>query len=285
MRGVLSLRLSHRWWSSWAGRLSVPESRVVDPRFGSARKPLRWFDLLSAAGTAALVGVLLKVFVVDVSRVPSGSMVPALLPGDYVVVSRVAYGVGLPPRLPLLDVRLPTELRWWYRSPHRWDIVVLDFPGLPGQRHPDTPQYFIKRVVGLPGDTLWFAGDTLVINHTAYWLPGMREQPRRIVVPYRGMVLRLAPQTAEQWLSLLQREGVQVELRGGVVYRDGSPVDSYTVQQDYFFVMGDNYRTSWDSRHWGVVPRSAVIGKAVAIFYSRDENGRIRWARIGRLLR
>lgn len=284
MPRALHFRLGQRWWMTCSGRLSVPKPRLLSPRRNGPRQPLRWIDLLSAAAVAAILGVLLKMFVVDFSRVPSGSMAPTLVPGDYVVVSKIAYAVGLPPRLPLLEVWLPGEMRWWYRMPHRWDIVVVDFPGLPGQQHPDTPQYLIKRVVGLPGDTLWFDGDTLIVNHTAYWLPGLQEPPRRIVVPYRGMRVHLSPETLQEWLPLLYREGFPVELRQGRLCHNGTPIDSYVVQQDHFFVMGDNYRTSWDSRHWGTVPQSAILGKAVAIYYSRDERGRVRWNRIGRLL-
>ncbi len=267
-----------------SGGLSAPKLRGHSSQVKRSTAPVRWQDMLWAAVAAVAVALVLKTFVIDFSRVSSASMAPTLLPGDYVLISKVAYAIGLPSRLPLVGLLLPEGLRWWYRMPRRWDVVVLDFPGMPGQVRPDTPQYLLKRVVGLPGDTLRFNGDTLVINHTAYLLPGMQQKPQRLVVPYRGMRVQLSARTLSQWLPLLQREGRRVELRNDTVFLDGIPTTSYTVQQDYFFLMGDNYRTSWDSRHWGVVPQQVIVGKAVVIYYSRADNGRVRWNRIGHFL-
>ncbi len=230
------------------------------------------------------IAFVLKVLVVDFCYVPSLSMAPTLLPGDYVFISRIAYAIGLSERLPLLGIRLPHEVRWWYRFPQRWDIIVLDFPGELGQAHPEKPQYYIKRVVGLPGDTVGFSGDTLFINRTAYWLSGLREAPQRTIVPARGMLIPLSARTLPEWMPVLVREGVHVEVRHDTVYLDGRPSTEYRIRQDYVFVMGDNYRNSSDSRHWGVVPQSAIVGKAVAIYYSVDTEGRLRWSRLGRLL-
>lgn len=277
MRPQLVFRLS-----SYVRGVSAHVALFQRRCFPSARTQRPWLrgrDVLEAAGFALVVGLLLKAVVVDFCYVPSASMVPTLLPGDYVVVSRIAYAVGLPEQLPLLALRLPAELRWWYRSPQRWDVVVAEFPDSAG-----VVSYYVKRVVGLPGDTLRFAGDTLVINRVAYWLPGMRERPRRIVVPYRGMVIPLSAASVPEWLPILQRDGASVVAAGDSVYIDGRPAEHYVVRHDHVFLMGDNYRASMDSRHWGPVPRRAIVGKAVMVYYSRAEDGRIRWNRIGTLL-
>ncbi|MCS6966372.1 MAG: signal peptidase I [Candidatus Kapabacteria bacterium] len=284
MRFSINLRIAQRWWHSWQlSRSVVKPRRMVHHDFRS-RGRLRGRDLFEAAALALLVGLLLKLLVVDFCRVPSGSMMPTLLPGDHVVVSRAAYAVGLPERLPFISVWLPVELRLWYRFPKRWDVIVIDFPGRPGQARPDTPQYYIKRVVGLPGDTLRFSGDTLIINRVAYWLPGLREPLRNLVVPYRGMTVPLSVASAAEWLPLVLRDGAQAEVRQDGVYINGQPAQSYVVRHDYVFVMGDNYRTSWDSRSWGVVPQGAIVGKAILVYYSRSEDGHTRWNRIGRFL-
>jgi signal peptidase I len=283
MEARLSFRTGPlRWWRLWS--VAVRNGKGAGPALPRPPRRLRGRDLVEALLAAVGVALLLKLFVVEFCRVPSASMMPTLLPGDYVVVSRVAYAVGLPARVPLTSVWLPVELRWWYRLPRRWDIVVLDFPGEAGQLHPPVPEYYIKRVVGLPGDTLRFAGDTLFINRVAYWLPGLQEKPRRSIVPYRGMELQISPQTLSEWLPVLLRDGAQVELRQGDVFINGQRQQRYVFRQNYLFVMGDNYRNSWDSRHWGLVPQSAIIGKAVLLYYSRDTNGHVRWNRIGRLL-
>lgn len=278
MKPSLNFRGGERWW--W----HRPVAGFAARAFGSIRTPrqLRGRDILEAALAALGVALLLKLVVVDFCYVPSLSMAPTLLPGDYVFISRVAYAVGVPERLPLLGVRLPQEVRWWYRFPQRWDIIVLDFPGELSQ--PESPQYYIKRIVGLPGDTVGFAEDTLFINRTAYWLPGLREKRRRVVVPARGMVIPLSARTLPEWMPVLLREGLHIDVQRGTVYLDGQPSTEYRVRQDYVFVMGDNYRNSSDSRHWGVVPQSAIVGKAVAIYYSVDRNGQLRWSRLGRLL-
>lgn len=281
MKASVSFRLGEQWQQVWSRSFSVAK---LWKAMGRQPAPgLRSRDVLQAAIVAGIVGLLLKVFVVDFCRVPSASMSPTLIPGDYVVVSKLAYAIGVPPRLPL-GVVLPAEWRWWYRLPQRWDVVVIDFPQVVGAAASDTVQYLIKRVVGLPGDTLRLSGDTLVINGTAYWLPGMQEPSASMVVPFRGMKLPLSAATASRWMPLLQRDGARVEIHSDTVYVNGAPSTTYTVCQDYVFVMGDNYRISWDSRHWGVVPRRAIVGKALLVYYSRAEDGRVRWNRIGHLL-
>jgi signal peptidase I len=223
--------------------------------------------------------MLLKGCVVEMYWVPSGSMSPTLLPGDYVMVSKVAYALGLPERLPLPMLHLPWELRWWYRGIQRWDIVVFEFP------QSRELHYYLKRVVGLPGDTLRFSGDTLWIGTQGYLLPGLRESRHRVVVPYRGMVLELTPSVVEHFASVFAEEGVQVECRGDQVLLNSVPARTYTVRQDYYFVMGDNYELSFDSRHWGTVAQRRILGKALCIVYSRDTaTGSVRWTRIGRFL-
>lgn len=184
MHGESSARVAGRWWQVWRPYHSPRQIvRVVQRAEGPPG--LRGRDILEAAALAVVVALALKMLVVDFCYVPSLSMAPTLLPGDYVIVSKLAYALGFPERMPVLSLRLPREIRWWYRLPERWDVIVLDFPGQLGQSRPEIPQYYVKRVVGLPGDTLRFSGDTLWINRTAYLLPGMRETPRRIIVPAR----------------------------------------------------------------------------------------------------
>lgn len=201
-----------------------------------------------------LLVLLLRSFVAEPFRIPSGSEKPDLLIGDFIVANKFSYGI----RLPVLHKKIIS-----IGEPKRADIVVFLWPK-------DTSTYFIKRVIGLPGDVITYQDKVLRING------------------------QLAPQTLlgeqtdqdganEQWPVLLKREnllGVQHDI---YVRPDQVATDfSVTVPPGNYFVMGDNRDNSLDSRYWGFVPEKDLIGKAMWVFFSWDnEQHRVRWDRLG----
>ncbi len=179
-----------------------------------------------------LVVLVLRSFVVEPFQIPSASMVPSLEVGDYILVNKFDYGL----RLPVVGTKI-LEVG----EPQRGDVMVF-FP-------PNDTRYFIKRVIGLPGDTIRYVGKQLYVNGE--------------IVP-QSLVAEIPP---------LQpiTEVIQEKLGGTEhlihhdkrIYRGDFEV---TVKPGHYFMMGDNRDNSSDSRVWGQVPEKNVVGKAFAIW-------------------
>ena len=233
-----------------------------------------WFEALIIA---AIFATLLRVFVVESYRIPTGSMESTLLAGDFLFVNKYVYG----PKIPFTDIRLPGV-----KTVDRGDIIVFKFPK-------DRSLNYIKRCVAVPGDTLEIHGQQLSINKKPSPLPphaqfiGSRMAARDgdymifpqysdynkdnygpLRIPRKGDVVRLTPGTYPLYSSLIADEGHDVSLQGRTVFIDGSPVQNYTVQSNYYFAMGDNRDNSLDSRFWGFLPEKDIVGQALMVYWS-----------------
>ncbi len=204
---------------------------------------------------AVLIALSIRVAAFEPFSIPSGSMVPTLLVGDYLFVSKFSYGYSrysLPFGLPLLP---PTRV--FFSEPERGDVAVFKLPA-------DNSTDFIKRVVGLPGDTIQVRDGILQIN-------GIPVERRKIDdfiherVP--GQFVRMT-----QYVETLPggREHLIVEETDDGGLSDNTPV--FTVPEYHYFMMGDNRDNSNDSRFGGVgfVPRENLVGRAEFLFFSID---------------
>lgn len=270
-------------------------------------------DVAEALVFALLVAFVLKLFFIEMFHIPSRSMEGTLLAGDQIVVNKMAYSFGLPRTIPFTSIELPFNARFAYRTVGLFDVIVFDFPGEQDEAVPLHPQRYVKRVVAIPGDTLQLRRDTAYVNGMPLVFPshsesiGYRYLPNRqserlypvlrpgnasnfgpVVIPNKGMVLHLDRQNIEQWRVFIEREGNSVDVRNRVVYLNGTPAADYTVRDDYYFVMGDNRSNSHDSRFWGFVPESKIIGQALMVYWSNgkksDGDFGIRWGRVGSLV-
>lgn len=203
---------------------------------------------------AALIALTVRSCAFEPFNIPSSSMVPTLLVGDYLFVSKYAYGFSrhsFPFSLPIVP-----KGRIFYRAPERGDVVVFRLPS-------NTNIDYIKRVIGLPNDRIQVKGGVLHING----VPVKRE--------FQGVVM-------EERAGVKQAHTLYQEtLPNGVVhpileYADNLPQDDtqeFIVPPDHFFMMGDNRDNSQDSR-WldkvGYVPKENLVGKAEVIFYSNN---------------
>lgn len=200
-----------------------------------------------------LLVLLLRSFLAEPFRIPSGSEKPDLLIGDFIVANKFSYGI----RLPVLHKKIIA-----IGEPKRGDVMVFLWPK-------DTSTYFIKRVIGLPGDVITYKDKVLTINGQ--------------VAPQTLLGVQTDHDANEKWRVLLKREnllGVQhdIYLRPDQLVTDFS----VTVPPGNYFVMGDNRDNSLDSRYWGFVPEKDLIGKAIWVFFSWDnERHRVRWHRLG----
>jgi len=217
---------------------AVPEPVVVE----YARS---FFPILLAV-------LLIRSFLFEPFRIPSASMMPTLLVGDFIFVNKYTYGL----RLPVLNNEI-LDLG----SPERGDVVVFRLPSDPSTN-------YIKRLVGLPGDSVTYLNNQIFVN----------QQPVVVALtgPYPGI---------DQPGSILGRERLG-EHEHNVLYMPGrgSLQGTFIVPEGHYFMMGDNRDNSRDSRYDGVgmIPDGNVVGKAVRIWMNWDFPAMPRWGRIGR---
>jgi signal peptidase I len=242
----------------------------------AARIPMRTRAKSFLLGVAPIIALMtvVRIALAEPYHIPSGSMSPTLLAGDWLYVNKLRYG----PHVPFTHRRLPG-----YAEPQRRDVVVFVSPPqdsairiTPNQITP----MLVKRVIGMPGDTLYMRGGALFIN-------GVPEAPTLAIAPDPGF--------GSEYFSR-QRA---LEIRGS---RFGDPPGSpsahdwgpLVVPSDSYFMLGDNRDSSVDSRFYGPVPRANIRGTPIFIYYSYDtEEGldhvravsEIRWRRIGTVIR
>ena len=186
-----------------------------------------------------LVVLVLRSFLVEPFQIPSASMVPTLKIGDFILVNKYAYGLRLPvTRTKIMDID----------DPQRGDVMVF-FP-------PNDERYFIKRVVGLPGDHVQILDNQLFIN-------GQVMEHSEVDVPYSaGYGYQIVEENLEGHQHLVRKRRVPGRLGQSL---------NYIVPEGHYFMMGDNRDNSSDSRVWGAVPEANIVGKAFAIWMHWDE--------------
>lgn len=201
-----------------------------------------------------LIVLLLRSFLVEPFRIPSASMMPTLLIGDFILVNKYSYGI----RLPVLNTKITN-----ISSPKRGDVVVFRYP-----EDPATP--YIKRVVGLPGDHIAYNDRMLFIND--------QPMPQQEIRTYAGVGAGIMMTGA-----LMRGEQLDEVEHTILVMPEYPSLDvEVVVPEDQYFVLGDNRDNSKDSRYWGMVPDENLIGKAFLIWMNWDsKNGGIDWRRIG----
>lgn len=202
-----------------------------------------------------LIVLLLRSFLVEPFRIPSNSMMPTLLTGDFILVNKFAYGL----RLPVLNKKFMD-----LAVPRRGDVVVF--------RYPKDPRIdYIKRVVGLPGDRIAYYHKTLTVNG--------RPVPQQPMGTYVGYGAGAGMTGARIFNEDLDGAAYAILINPGQLSGEGE----FTVPEGRYFVMGDNRDHSNDSRYWGTVADQDLVGKAVVIWMSWDwsADGIIAWRRIG----
>jgi len=200
-----------------------------------------------------LIVLLLRSFLVEPFRIPSGSMIPTLWVGDFILVNKFAYGIRLPVvNLKFIDIG----------KPQRGDVVVFRYP-----EDPSTD--YIKRIVGLPGDRIEYHDKTVFINGTA--------MPQQYVGPYTEV------STGVPLPARLQVESIGAVKHELVIHPDyfgRLDAGAWQVPEGSYFAMGDNRDNSNDSRAWGFVPERNLVGKAFMIWMNWSSGG-VTWSRIG----
>jgi len=256
---------------------------------------------------AAIAAFFIITFIVQNTRIPTGSMEKTILVGDFVLVNKFIFGSSSPKYIPFTQVELPFFSLPAFKDPQPTDIVVFEYPGDRDQlRASELGVNYVKRCIGTPGDTLEIKDKVVFVNGKEFWRPPnikyyqgrsgnfLKPKPRGygdprifpkgmnwnednygpLVVPKEGSTIPLNKYNVEQWRTIIDREYGErvVDVKDGVVSINDIPVSSYTFKKDYYFMMGDNRDDSLDSRFWGFVTRDMVVGQAFIVLFSWDRD-------------
>jgi signal peptidase I len=272
---------------------SKPTNVVAQARSGGKKKSsapagrVLWENFKSLAG-AIVIYLVVRTLFIEAFRIPSGSMIPTLLIGDWLFVNKLAYG----PTVPFTNSHLPG-----YTNPKHNDVVVFVSPyqADEAERGNDPTPTLVKRLIGMPGDTIYMRDGIVYING----------------LPQRQGFAANNPRLDPNDVSPLFDWQHKFELKNT---RFGPPPaqpahDNWgplLVPKDYYFMMGDNRYCSKDSRYWGLVPHDNIRGRPLFVYYSYvpspdpDDNSPcagvrsdrpipfisdIRWSRIGHVIR
>ena len=243
-----------------------------------------------------ILALVLKIFVVDAFKIPTSSMKDTLLEGDFLLVNKTAYSISTPHQIPFLGKRLQRTELIATGNPAFNDVIAFEIPA--NIYDPASEEYsiLIKRIIGLPGDTIELKNQELYINSQKYRTPSfikinLNETPIEnvnkdlfpynnkwslenygpIVVPKKGMKVELDPQNILLWQNAINTDyGAKViSVEGTVINLNKQPIRDYIFEKDYYFVLGDNRKNSIDSRYFGYIPKEWIIGKAFMIYWSQ----------------
>ncbi|BBD45873.1 signal peptidase I [Petrimonas sp. IBARAKI] len=288
------------------------EQRNVIKRIGNIGLNIFYYSSILVFGF-----ILLRVFVFGSYRIPTDSMEPAIIPGDYVLVNKLAYGARL---FDLFDAvegkKVNIRRAPGYTRIKNNDVVVFHIP------HPDTwdriemdmSKYFIKRCIGVPGDTLRIINGFYVINadtgkrygniaaerqlsrttkeqlhdgvfHAFPWdstLDWNIKDFGPLYIPRKGDKIVLDRTNSLLYKKIIEWEkGYSLTLGKDTLWDNATPLPSYIFSHNYFFMGGDKVENSQDSRYWGLLPDDLIVGKASFIWKSKEPySGKIRWKRI-----
>jgi signal peptidase I len=212
-----------------------------------------------------LIVWVIRSFLIQPYKVPTGSLEPTVMPGDFIAVNQFAYGL----KFPIGNYKMVS-----IGEPKRGDIVLFHYP-------PNPKVIYVKRLVGLPGDHISYKNKVLYING--------KQQSQKLLghdFDYGDAAGQTAPVDVYQeklggkWHKIFRRPGSS---DGTFPLQSDSLGDfSYTVPKGKYFMMGDNRDNSADSRYFGAVPERNIIGKAFGVWMSWDPvHHRVRWDRIG----
>ncbi len=190
-------------------------------------------EFFSSIFLILFVVLLIRSFVVEPFRIPSGSMIPTLLVGDFILVKKYEYGLRLP---------LTNQIIFDNKIPDYGDVIVFQYPE-------NKRINYIKRVIGLPGDTIKYINKTIFINGNK--LPKIRSNNNHMI--------SADPETIFTEDNGIKEYDILVNPGIGNTF-------SYTIPKDNYFVLGDNRDNSNDSRYWGTVHKDNLIGEAFLIW-------------------
>lgn len=271
---------------------------------------------------AALLAFSMKVFVAEAFRIPTSSMENTLFAGDYVVVNKLTYGPNTPKQIPFTTIEIPSFNFPMISDIERNEVMVFEYPNIVEVNISDYKSNYIKRCVGLPGDTLSIINRVLYVNDAELINPVTVKFSRNkskflgisnesifpkdaewnednygpIVIPKKGQKVQMTELNINKWKDIVRYEnsGSDIFVKNNIIYLDSKPLEEYKFKNNYYFFLGDNRDESFDSRYWGFVPEENIIGKPLFVYWSVKNEintsdieklwNSINWSRIGTII-
>mgnify|MGYP000976642483 CR=1 FL=1 len=306
---------------------SIKNWREVRNKKAEEKQPQTTSEKIISFGKT-LIGAILIVMIINglflaSFVVPTGSMENTVMTGDFLFVNKFIYGPSTPQIVPFLNIPLPFYKFPGVKDPEVGDVIVFIYPGDRDEVESKEFQYYLKRCVATAGDTLQIIGNKVYVNNKEYYLPEngvydprvpdspaeqlstfpkgrnyTRNNYGPIRIPKKGDIINVDLFNLKEWEYFIRKEGKTVEASNFQLLIDGKPTNSYKVERDYCFGLGDNRDHSLDSRYWGFIPYDNVVGTPMIVYWSwesRDEYlneysfiekvKRIRWSRIFNIIR
>lgn len=237
------------------GNLAAAKERVLAQPW--------WLDWTAGLFPVILAVFLLRSFLYEPFKIPSGSMIPTLTIGDLILVDKFHYGI----RLPVINKKIVAN-----HDPRRGDVMVFRYPV-------DPSIDYIKRVVGVPGDEVAYLNKKLSINGQPVPTEALPEYYDEDSLRYAQQATEKLGERAHRILTDKDRPGFVVPMPQFQAYRDNCRYSAEgvvcTVPPGHYFMMGDNRDNSQDSRFWGFVPDENIVGKAFFVWMNFGNLGRI----------
>lgn len=245
-----------------------------------------------------IIAIIVKAFAIDAFRIPSSSMENTLQPGDFIIANKFAYNISTPKEIPFVNLTIPYATLFEIGKPEINDVVIFQFPeGFESDSKKEGTKY-IKRVVAGPHDTLRITEGNIFVNGKQITLPSSFKKPQLldaesftkeetvyppgakwnrlsygpIIIPAKGDTIKISPENFERWQSVIVMDHGERSLlsEGTLVTLDGRAIFEYVLKQDHYFVIGDNFEDSMDSRNFGFITDNMIVGKAMFVYWSYD---------------
>jgi signal peptidase I len=266
-----------------------------------------------------IIAFALKATIIEAYQVPTGSMENTILVGDFLLGNKFVYGVRTPNWIGIPWTKVGFHIPWFrlpaFKEPKQGDVVIFKYP-VDAIRCPKEPGLnYIKRCIAGPGQAIEIKNKIVYVDGEIFedfqkvryigqtYPPYAREPgifPRGagnrdnygpVYVPAEGDTLYYGKVNTDIIRNVVELANHNFHIIGGKMYIDGKSTDYYIVEQDHYFMMGDNRHNSEDSRYWGFVPYDLVLGEALFIYFSWDKKmplyrltKKVRWNRIGRTI-
>lgn len=249
-----------------------------------------------------VIALTIRIFFVEIYKIPSSSMEPTLIPGDFIIVSKMTYGARLLKiRKFYKEGKIEYLRTWGWDHIKRGDVFVFNWPGYKDALKSANNIFgpvVVKRCFGFPGDTIEihrkqidpstmmdFNKQLFPKDTSFHWT---LENYGPLYVPKKGQKIVISPRTALVYRDIIGFENKEMSLTDTSLIIDNKSIKEYTFKNNYYFMLGDNFYGSEDSRYWGFVPEMNIIGKAKLVLLSIDSysvDSKFKWNRLFKFIR